>query len=81
MTDNPELYVIVCTQMHQAFGPVVGLDLAIHCAQMINKKAGVTCVHAPVPFVPFESRVQALATLGVEEKQMGEYKPGEGQYL
>lgn len=58
-----ELYVVTCTDLHYARGPIVGLDLAIDVARAMNG-ADTRCMYVPVPFIPMtEGHLKALAHL------------------
>ena len=74
------IFAIVCTDFHVAYGPFVGAKAAFDAAELLTHKEGGTCKFVPMPFV-FQGRLVGLdvGEQGGEEKWSELHPPG--QYL
>lgn len=78
MSNDPQLFVVVCTNLHAAFGPFTDLDLALYAAKELNKAS--KCDHVPVMFVPAVDTVKAIGAESWSSKRP-EGEDGKRGYL
>ena len=77
---NPnDIFVVVCTDFHVAYGPFVGAEVAFEAAENLTHKEGGTCRFIPMPFV-FQGRLIGIDQADQGGKRWSDLNPP-GQYL
>ena len=77
MTKVPDIFIVTCSHLNNAFGPFLGLETAVSAAKSLTDNT--ECVYLPVPL-----RIQGAQVRMVEPEKDSSVVPikrGDGGYL